>query len=244
MPEVLSPAEEKGTHPAAPPVGEAWERRFARIEPRSAYLLSGTVRNSCQHSIAAMDVLRYSVTLRTFRSGHGSTDSAIDAGDPPGDECCIDDQNRDCPLRQKTESAALRFRWMLCRAYLLSVDLLLCESVPDALLPAAPTGALSGDPAGFGPLCVPLLPAAAGPSVGAALFSEALVPAALADALSVGSAPLWVPVLPGAVPAPLAAALPGCGWFWLVAGTWLSLVAHAPSESRAALVISRRLKFT
>jgi hypothetical protein len=35
-------------------------------------LLSGTVRNSWQHSIAAMDVLRYSVTLRTFRPGHGS----------------------------------------------------------------------------------------------------------------------------------------------------------------------------
>jgi hypothetical protein len=30
------------------------------------------VRNSWQHSIAAMDVLRYSVTLRTFRPGHGS----------------------------------------------------------------------------------------------------------------------------------------------------------------------------
>jgi alkylated DNA repair dioxygenase AlkB len=53
---------------------EDWERRFARIEPRSAYLLSGTVRNSWQHSIAPMDVLRYSVTLRTFRPGHGAKD--------------------------------------------------------------------------------------------------------------------------------------------------------------------------
>jgi alkylated DNA repair dioxygenase AlkB len=58
-------------------VGEDWERRFARIEPRSAYLLSGTVRNSWQHSIAAMDVLRYSVTLRTFRPGHGSKDQPL-----------------------------------------------------------------------------------------------------------------------------------------------------------------------
>jgi alkylated DNA repair dioxygenase AlkB len=58
-------------------VGEDWERRFARIEPRSAYLLSGTVRNSWQHSIAAMDVLRYSVTLRTFRPGHGSKDQSL-----------------------------------------------------------------------------------------------------------------------------------------------------------------------
>ena len=58
-------------------VGEDWERQFARIEPRSAYLLSGTVRNSWQHSIAAMDVLRYSVTLRTFRPDHGSKDQPL-----------------------------------------------------------------------------------------------------------------------------------------------------------------------
>jgi alkylated DNA repair dioxygenase AlkB len=58
-------------------VGEDWERRFARIEPRSVYLLSGTVRNSWQHSIAAMDVLRYSVTLRTFRPGHGSKNQPL-----------------------------------------------------------------------------------------------------------------------------------------------------------------------
>ena len=60
-----------------PKVDECWERRFARIEPRSAYLLSGTVRNSWQHSIAAMDVLRYSVTLRTFRPGHSSKDQPL-----------------------------------------------------------------------------------------------------------------------------------------------------------------------
>jgi alkylated DNA repair dioxygenase AlkB len=58
-------------------VGEDWERRFARIEPRSVYLLSGTVRNSWQHSIAAMNVLRYSVTLRTFRPGHSSKDQRL-----------------------------------------------------------------------------------------------------------------------------------------------------------------------
>src|ERR1700722_13686825 len=48
-------------------MGEGWERRSAHIEPRSAYLLHGAVRNVWQHSIAPMDVLRYSVTLRTFR---------------------------------------------------------------------------------------------------------------------------------------------------------------------------------
>jgi alkylated DNA repair dioxygenase AlkB len=54
-------------------VGEDWERRSAHIEPRSVYLLHGPVRNSWQHSIAPMDVLRYSVTLRTFRPGRGRT---------------------------------------------------------------------------------------------------------------------------------------------------------------------------
>jgi alkylated DNA repair dioxygenase AlkB len=49
--------------------GEGWERRSAHIEPRSVYLLHGAVRNVWQHSIAPMDVLRYSVTLRTFRPG-------------------------------------------------------------------------------------------------------------------------------------------------------------------------------
>src|SRR3984957_14414109 len=48
-------------------MGEGWERRSAHIEPRSAYLLHGAVRNVWKHSIAPMDVLRYSVTLRTFR---------------------------------------------------------------------------------------------------------------------------------------------------------------------------------
>jgi alkylated DNA repair dioxygenase AlkB len=52
--------------------GADWERRSAYVEPRSAYLLHGPVRNSWQHSIAPMAVLRYSVTLRTFRPGHGA----------------------------------------------------------------------------------------------------------------------------------------------------------------------------
>jgi hypothetical protein len=49
--------------------GDAWERRSALVEPRSAYLLCGPVRTIWQHSIAPMDTLRYSVTLRTLRPG-------------------------------------------------------------------------------------------------------------------------------------------------------------------------------
>ena len=55
-------------------VGKDWERRSAHIGPRSVYLLHGPVRNTWQHSIAPMEVLRYSVTLRTFRAGYGSKD--------------------------------------------------------------------------------------------------------------------------------------------------------------------------
>jgi hypothetical protein len=46
---------------------DTWERRSVLIEPRSVYLLDGPARALWQHSIAPMDVLRYSVTLRTFR---------------------------------------------------------------------------------------------------------------------------------------------------------------------------------
>lgn len=52
--------------------GEGWERQSVLIEPRSAYLLHGPVRNRWQHSIAPMDHRRFSVTLRSFRPGHGS----------------------------------------------------------------------------------------------------------------------------------------------------------------------------
>lgn len=51
----------------------SWSRQVAEIEPRSAYLLSGEVRDKWQHSITAMEALRYSVTLRTFRQGKGES---------------------------------------------------------------------------------------------------------------------------------------------------------------------------
>jgi hypothetical protein len=37
------------------------------LEPRSAYLLRGDVRNDWEHSIPAADRLRYSVTFRSLR---------------------------------------------------------------------------------------------------------------------------------------------------------------------------------
>ena len=47
--------------------GESWERVSITAEPRSAYLLRGPSRTEWEHSIPAVDALRYSITFRTFR---------------------------------------------------------------------------------------------------------------------------------------------------------------------------------
>jgi alkylated DNA repair dioxygenase AlkB len=47
--------------------GTTWERTSLTAEPRSAYLLSGAARTEWEHSIPAVDTLRYSITFRTFR---------------------------------------------------------------------------------------------------------------------------------------------------------------------------------
>jgi alkylated DNA repair dioxygenase AlkB len=47
--------------------GTAWERVSLTVEPRSAYLLRGPSRTEWEHSIPAVDALRYSVTFRSFR---------------------------------------------------------------------------------------------------------------------------------------------------------------------------------
>jgi alkylated DNA repair dioxygenase AlkB len=48
-------------------VGGAWERAAITAEPRSAYLLRGPSRTEWEHSIPAVDALRYSITFRNFR---------------------------------------------------------------------------------------------------------------------------------------------------------------------------------
>ncbi|HSJ76270.1 MAG TPA: hypothetical protein VK899_08835, partial [Gemmatimonadales bacterium] len=47
--------------------GPGWERVSLIAEPRSAYLLSGASRTEWEHSIPAVDSLRYSITFRNFR---------------------------------------------------------------------------------------------------------------------------------------------------------------------------------
>ncbi len=43
-----------------------FRRANVRLEPRSAYLLSGEVRSDWEHSIAAHDALRFSITFRSL----------------------------------------------------------------------------------------------------------------------------------------------------------------------------------
>lgn len=46
-----------------------WQRASFVAEPRSAYLLDGPSRSDWEHSIPAVDALRYSITFRSLRAG-------------------------------------------------------------------------------------------------------------------------------------------------------------------------------
>jgi alkylated DNA repair dioxygenase AlkB len=48
--------------------GASWERVSITAETRSGYLLSGAARTEWEHSIPAVDALRYSITFRNFRT--------------------------------------------------------------------------------------------------------------------------------------------------------------------------------
>jgi alkylated DNA repair dioxygenase AlkB len=48
--------------------GTKWERAALIAEPRSAYLLQGPARREWEHSIPALNNLRYSITFRNLRS--------------------------------------------------------------------------------------------------------------------------------------------------------------------------------
>ena len=50
--------------------GTGWQRQAVEIAPRSGYLLRGPVRSEWEHSIVPMDVLRYSVTFRSFQTDY------------------------------------------------------------------------------------------------------------------------------------------------------------------------------
>jgi alkylated DNA repair dioxygenase AlkB len=44
--------------------GSRWERCNLTVEPRSVYLLRGPSRTEWEHSIPAVEALRYSITFR------------------------------------------------------------------------------------------------------------------------------------------------------------------------------------
>lgn len=46
--------------------GSKWERASLTLEPRSGYLLRGPSRTEWEHSIPAVDALRYSITFRSL----------------------------------------------------------------------------------------------------------------------------------------------------------------------------------
>ena len=48
----------------------SWERVSVTAEPRSAYLLRGPSRTEWEHSIPAVEALRYSITFRNLREGY------------------------------------------------------------------------------------------------------------------------------------------------------------------------------
>jgi alkylated DNA repair dioxygenase AlkB len=50
--------------------GHRWERRNFTAEPRSIYLLRGPVRTEWEHSIPAVESLRYSLTFRNVLDGN------------------------------------------------------------------------------------------------------------------------------------------------------------------------------
>jgi len=47
--------------------GAGWERKSLILAPRSTYLLTGPARAEWEHSIPAVEALRYSITFRTLR---------------------------------------------------------------------------------------------------------------------------------------------------------------------------------
>ena len=47
--------------------GGRWERRALIAEPRSVYLLAGPSRTEWEHSIPAVEALRYSITFRNLK---------------------------------------------------------------------------------------------------------------------------------------------------------------------------------
>jgi alkylated DNA repair dioxygenase AlkB len=64
---LLSPCTFRMRKGRGAPSRSEWDRAALRLEPRSIYLMRGPSRDEWQHSIPAVDALRYSVTFRSMR---------------------------------------------------------------------------------------------------------------------------------------------------------------------------------
>jgi alkylated DNA repair dioxygenase AlkB len=53
--------------------GAGWERASLRLDPRSIYLMRGPSRDEWEHSIPAVEALRYSMTFRALRNDNCSS---------------------------------------------------------------------------------------------------------------------------------------------------------------------------
>jgi alkylated DNA repair dioxygenase AlkB len=53
--------------------GDGWERLTLDVAPGSIYAMSGPSRFEWEHSIPAVDTLRYSITLRTLKGSDGKS---------------------------------------------------------------------------------------------------------------------------------------------------------------------------
>jgi alkylated DNA repair dioxygenase AlkB len=58
--------------------GMSWDRASMLLDPRSVYLMRGPSREVWEHSIPAVEALRYSVTFRTMRDRAGPTGPSKD----------------------------------------------------------------------------------------------------------------------------------------------------------------------
>jgi alkylated DNA repair dioxygenase AlkB len=63
-------------------VGDGWERRALDVAPRSVYAMTGPSRLEWEHSIPAVDALRYSLTFRTLKGSDGTSPPSAQDGTP------------------------------------------------------------------------------------------------------------------------------------------------------------------
>lgn len=56
--------------------GSSWERLTLDAEPRSLYMMSGASRRIWEHSIPAVEAMRYSITFRTMVDGTAGVSTA------------------------------------------------------------------------------------------------------------------------------------------------------------------------